>query len=57
MKKYVSIEKMSKKAQKEQHAKNRTMVYFSTGTQIHKDKRKESRAKVKSDLRRSLIED
>lgn len=55
MKKFVTVEKMSKKDQKAYHAKNRTLVGFSTGTQVHKDKRRQSRQKMKEDLRREVF--
>lgn len=45
---------MTKKQQKEQNKKNRTLVLFNTGTRTHADKRKPSRAKQKQELRKEM---
>jgi mRNA degradation ribonuclease J1/J2 len=47
---------MTKKEQKEQNKKNRTLVLFNTGTRIHADKRKPSRAKQKENLKKELTD-
>lgn len=57
MEKFIETHKLSKKAQKERNAQNRVQVMFNTGTQVHKDKRKKSRAQNKMDLRRGIYSD
>lgn len=46
------INKLSKKAQKELNNKNRTRVYFNTGTRVHKTDKTPSRARRKELERR-----
>lgn len=48
----VETKKMSKKAQKELNNKNRTRVYFNTGTRVHKTDKTPSRARRKELERR-----
>lgn len=57
MEKFIVINKLNKKAQKERNTQRRVQVMFNTGTQIHKDKRKKSRAQHKINLHRELYSD
>lgn len=47
---------MTKKEQKEQNKKNRTLVLFNTGTRTHADKRRESRQENKRNIKKYLTE-
>lgn len=47
---------MTKKEQKEINNRNRTLVLFNTGTRTHEDKRRESRKKVKQNIKKYLTE-
>ena len=50
--KHIPLEKQSKKAQKEFHAAQRSLVSFNTGTRIHKTDKHPSRARTKHMERR-----
>lgn len=51
--KYVSFEKMSKKAQREVNASRRTRVMFNTGTRIQSTAKHLSRAQRKAQDRKN----
>lgn len=57
MKKYVPIDKRSKKEQKEYNKKQRTMSGFNTGTRTMQDKKHPSRAKQRDAERKNKIYD
>lgn len=57
MKKYVPIDKRSKKEQKEYNKKQRTMSGFNTGTRTMQDKRHPSRVKQRDAERKNKIYD
>lgn len=53
-KRFVSIEKQSKKARREYSLAQRTVVGFNTGTRIHKTDKHPSRARAKQMSRKEL---
>lgn len=57
MKKFIPIEKRTKKQQKEHFKSFRRMNGFNTGTRVHKDNKHPSRQKRKDILRKELEEE
>lgn len=55
-KKYVSLEKQSKKARREHYLAQRTVVGFNTGTRIHKTDKYPSRARAKQMAQKGVSE-
>ena len=52
--KFVSIDKMTKKQQKEYYAKHRVVNGFNTGTRIMKTSKYPSRAMRKAEMRKGI---
>lgn len=46
-KKYIPIDKQSKKSQREYNAAQRTLISFNTGTRVHKTDKHPCRARAK----------